>query len=59
MPRYKQFGAPVQLKPGVKYLAIEIVEANDLPATDENGSELYAEPSCWISCSIRLLLLPC
>eukprot|EP00658_Telonema_sp_P-2_P055407 TRINITY_DN4404_c0_g1_i2.p1 TRINITY_DN4404_c0_g1~~TRINITY_DN4404_c0_g1_i2.p1 ORF type:complete len:683 (-),score=153.90 TRINITY_DN4404_c0_g1_i2:164-2212(-) len=37
MPKYRQFGAPVQLKPGVKYLALEIVQADNLPKTDENG----------------------
>lgn len=37
MPRYRQFGAPLRLKPGVQYMAVEIMSCANLPATDENG----------------------
>jgi hypothetical protein len=37
LPKYRQFGAPTVLKSGIQYIGIEIVEAFNLPATDENG----------------------
>ena len=37
MPKYRQFGAPLKLKPGVQYMAVEIMSCANLPATDENG----------------------
>jgi len=37
MPKYKQFGAPAILQSGVQYICMEIVCANNLPSTDDNG----------------------
>jgi len=37
LPKYRQFGAPCELKSGITYLGIEICKATSLPATDENG----------------------
>lgn len=37
LPKYRQFGAPLRLKPGIQYMAVEVRSCANLPATDENG----------------------
>ena len=37
MPKFKQFGAPAVLNSGLQYICMEIVQANHLPSSDDNG----------------------
>ena len=37
MPKFKQFGAPAVLNSGLQYICVEIVQANHLPSSDDNG----------------------
>eukprot|EP00771_Trimastix_marina_P002799 gnl/Trimastix_PCT/3960.p1 GENE.gnl/Trimastix_PCT/3960~~gnl/Trimastix_PCT/3960.p1 ORF type:complete len:1262 (-),score=290.99 gnl/Trimastix_PCT/3960:175-3960(-) len=37
LPRYRQTGDKVTVKPGVHYLCVQIHHCRNLPATDENG----------------------